>query len=78
MISPRLRNWIALIVTIVWAINFAATLVPQLHYKPDPTIHAVFMGIVGGAFALSRDKKEQADKQKELEDKKVDKEGKPS
>lgn len=57
MISPKLRDWIALIVTIVWAVNFVATLIPPLHYQTDPALHAVFGAIVGGAFALSRDKK---------------------
>jgi hypothetical protein len=42
--------------------NFAATLIPPLHYKTDPSLHAVFMAIVGGAFALSREKKDKNDK----------------
>lgn len=54
MISPKLRNWIAGCVTVVWLLNFIATLIPQLKYNADPALHAVFMGIVGGAFALSR------------------------
>jgi len=62
VISPKLRNWIAGTVTCVWAMNFAATLIPPLHYKTDPSLHAVFMAIVGGAFALSREKKDKNDK----------------
>ena len=76
MISPKLRNWIAGIVTGVWAMNFVATLIPQLQYKSDPALNAVFMAIVGGAFALSRgDKKQEELERKKQED---DKEGKPS
>lgn len=52
MISPKLRNWVVGIVTGVWALNFAAGLVPELHYKPDQAINAVFMAIVGGMVAL--------------------------
>ena len=51
MPSERMRNLIIFVVTSVWAINFAAGLLLS-DYKPDPTIHAVFMSIVGGLFAL--------------------------
>ena len=55
MISPKLANWIAAAVTVVWVMNFGATIaVPD--YKPDPLIHAAFMFIVGGSLALKRDK----------------------
>ena len=51
MPSERVRNAIIGVVTAVWAANFTAGLV--LHdYESDPTIHAVFMSIVGGLFAL--------------------------
>jgi fucose permease len=52
VISPRLRNVIVGTVTVVWAANFTAGLIPALKYTTDPTIHAVFMAIVGGAIAL--------------------------
>jgi hypothetical protein len=68
VISPKLRNWIAVTVTVVWACNFLAALIPQLNYKTDPTLHIVFMGIVGGAFALGRGEKDQ----QELEKKRAD------
>jgi hypothetical protein len=51
MPSERVRNIIIAVVTTVWAVNFAAGLiVPE--YDPDPTIHAVFMSIVGGLLAI--------------------------
>lgn len=61
MISPKLRDWIAIAVTIVWILNFVAGFVPFLHYKTDPALHGVFGLIVGGAFALSKDKKDKSD-----------------
>jgi hypothetical protein len=77
VISPKLRNWIAVVVTVVWALNFLAALIPQMNYKTDPTLHIVFMGIVGGAFALGRGEKEQQElEKKRAEDK--DEERKPS
>lgn len=62
MISPKLRDWIAGLVAVVWALNFVASLIPPLHYQADPALHAVFGAIVGGAFALSRDKKSDHDR----------------
>lgn len=51
MPSERVRNAIIAVVTAVWAANFTAGLVLP-SYESDPTIHAVFMSIVGGLFAL--------------------------
>lgn len=51
MPSERVRNIIIAVVTTVWAINFAAGLIVA-DYTPDPTIHAVFMSIVGGLLAI--------------------------
>lgn len=51
MIDPKLKNSIIIVVTAVWAINFIAGLaIPS--YEPDQAINAIFMGIVGGLFAL--------------------------
>lgn len=70
MIEPKLRSWIISVVTIVWAMNFIAGLIPQLKYSPDQAINAIFMAIVGGLFALgARDKRDGKDK---------DDEGRPS
>lgn len=41
------------LVSLVWAANFAAQFVVE-GYTSDPLIHGIFMGIVGGAMALSR------------------------
>jgi len=71
VIDPRLKNWIISIVTTVWAINFVAGLVPQLNYKPDQAINAIFMAIVGGLFALQARKPDDKEKdKKEVEEKK--------
>lgn len=51
MLNERLANVIIGVVTVVWAVNFGAGLVVP-GYKPDQTVHAVFMAIVGGTFAL--------------------------
>jgi hypothetical protein len=65
VIDPKLKNWIISIVTAVWALNFLVGLVPQIDYKPDQAINAIFMAIVGGLFALSA----KSDKKDELEKK---------
>lgn len=41
------------LVSVVWFLNFAAQFFIE-NYTSDPLIHGIFMGIVGGAFALSR------------------------
>lgn len=67
MIDAKLRNWVIGIVTGVWALNFVAGLVPQLDYKPDPAINAVFMGIVGGVLALGDRNKRRELQERERE-----------
>lgn len=52
MINPKLKNGIIIVVTTVWATNFIAGLLPGSTYEPDQAINAIFMGIVGGLFAL--------------------------
>jgi len=53
MIPKGLTNAILVLVTLVWAGNFAASvLVPG--YVSDPTIHFVFMFIAGGLLAIRR------------------------
>lgn len=53
MLPKPLASAIISIVTIIWAIDFAAQFfVPE--YQSSPTISGVFMAIVGGALALSR------------------------
>ena len=55
MIDKRLANVVVAIVTLAWAVNFAAPFFVA-DYKPDPSVHAVFMAIIGGTLALSRGK----------------------
>lgn len=50
-IPAALANVIVVLVTLVWAGNFAAGLfLPD--YRSDPSLNFVFMTIVGGALAL--------------------------
>lgn len=51
MIPRPLANAIVILVSIVWATNFAATLFLR-DFEADPTLNFVFMTIVGGALAL--------------------------
>lgn len=51
MLSPKLANVIAVIVTAVWVVSFAVSLF-SVTYKPDPQINVVFMAVVGAAMAL--------------------------
>ena len=74
MIDPKLKNWIIIVVTAVWALNFVVGLIPQIEFQPDPTINAIFMGIVGGLFALSARKQPPADDKKVEDSKPPDKE----
>jgi RsiW-degrading membrane proteinase PrsW (M82 family) len=52
-VDPRLANVVIAVVMAVWVINFAAQFWVQ-DYHPEPTIHAIFTAIVGGAFALKK------------------------
>lgn len=51
VINKRLGNVVIVLVCVIWAANFGAQFVVA-EYKPDPTINMIFMGIVGGLFAL--------------------------
>lgn len=53
MIPKGLANAIVVLVSLVWAGNFAASVLVT-GYETDPTINFVFMTIVGGALALRR------------------------
>lgn len=61
MIPKPLATAIIIVVTVVWAFNFAAQFIVE-DYSPDVAINGIFMAIVGGALALSRrDKKDDGD-----------------
>ncbi|MFA7264899.1 MAG: hypothetical protein WC054_01065 [Candidatus Nanopelagicales bacterium] len=71
MIPKPLATAIIVVVTVVWAINFAAQFIVE-DYSPDVAINGIFMAIVGGALALSRrsnkDKNGNPEEDKEEED----------
>ncbi|MGH3993500.1 MAG: hypothetical protein ACRDSN_13690 [Pseudonocardiaceae bacterium] len=46
-----MTNGIIITVTAIFVINFVAQFVIP-GYRPDPAVYGIFMGIVGGAFAL--------------------------
>lgn len=56
MLPKALANVVVVLVSVVWAVNFAAPLFVA-NYTADPQLNLVFMTIVGGALALkSREK----------------------
>lgn len=48
--TTRLTNNIAYIVSGVWAISFIADIALLDKYDPNPLVHIVMMGVVGGIF----------------------------
>jgi hypothetical protein len=54
LLPKRLAQAIIVLVSLVWACNFGLQFLPGLEWKPDVTINGIFMGVVGGALALSR------------------------
>lgn len=68
MLPKPLAASILIVVTIVWAANFVAQFVIA-NYQPDPILHGVFMSLVGGALALTRqDKHGPKDKDRPSDD----------
>lgn len=63
MIPRQLASGIIVLVSIVWAANFFLQFVVAT-YKPDVTLNGVFMAIVGGALALSRNDGKKRDDDK--------------
>lgn len=53
MIPRPLASGIIVLVSLVWAANFFLQFIVTT-YHPDVTLNGVFMAIVGGALALSR------------------------
>jgi len=39
-----------MVVTVVWACSFVASVIPALHYSPPEAIHAAMLLVVGGIF----------------------------
>lgn len=52
MVSDRMATIIIWVVTTVWAVNFLAGLTHFNGYQSDQAINGIFMGIVGGLFAI--------------------------
>jgi hypothetical protein len=57
VLSDRLANAIIVVVTIVWAANLGAGIFVH-GYQPLESVNAVFMAVVGGAFALKQRSKD--------------------
>ncbi len=56
MLSKGLSSAIVLLVCLVWTVNFFARFFISA-YEPNPAIDGIFATIIGGAFALSRSRK---------------------
>lgn len=50
-LNPKIINFIALIVTLVWAGSFIAD-ISTITYNPPPQIHTVMLSIVGSIFGF--------------------------
>jgi len=61
MIPKPLASAIIILVSFVWACNFFMQFLITT-YHPDITLNGIFMGIVGGALALSRKDKDEPPK----------------
>lgn len=58
--NESLKNALIVLVSMVWASNFTASLVLP-GYTSDASIHAVFMATVGGLFALGNKSSKDGD-----------------
>ena len=67
MLPKPLATAIIIIVTLVWAANFAAQFIVE-DYSPDVAINGIFMAVVGGALALSRRSGKNDEKGEKAED----------
>jgi ABC-type branched-subunit amino acid transport system permease subunit len=52
VISDRTATIIIAVVTVIWAANIIAGMVRLNDYQPSESVNAIFMAVVGGAFAL--------------------------
>lgn len=52
MLPNKVATAIIVMVAVMEAVNFAAQFIAPLHYTSDPSVHAIFGAIVGGALAL--------------------------
>jgi hypothetical protein len=58
MLPKPLASAIIILVSVIWALNFFMQFLVTT-YHPDITLNGIFMGIVGGALALSRKDKDE-------------------
>lgn len=61
MLPKPLASAIIILVSVIWALNFFMQFLVTT-YHPDITLNGIFMGIVGGALALSRKDKDDPPK----------------
>lgn len=68
MLPKPLASAIIILVSVIWALNFFMQFLVTT-YHPDITLNGIFMGIVGGALALSRkDKDDPPNGRRDAED----------
>lgn len=54
MLSDRTVTVIVGVVTVIWAVNVIAGMIPHSDYNPPESINAIFVTIVGGALTFSK------------------------
>ena len=52
MLTDRAATVLIAVVTAIWAVNIIAGMFAFNGYQPSESLNGIFMGIVGGAFAL--------------------------
>lgn len=57
MLPPRVVAGICILVATLWALSTARDIVDD-SYKPDPSINAVFGGVIGTALTLGKNQGE--------------------
>lgn len=53
MIPPKARTTLIALVSAAWAISIVVTMFSD-SYNPDPSINALFSGVIGAALAVGR------------------------
>ena len=62
------RKWIIRLVSIMWALNLGAAMIPPLHYHPSEAVNGIFMVIVGWMFVRQVTSKEPVEQPAKAEE----------
>ena len=58
MFGERVRVILIVLVSVVWAVNYTASVINPA-YKPDPAINAPFLAVIGALVAGSGNRKDK-------------------